>query len=52
MKKMPKNYSVGTKAKVRLLRKRGWSLGEINQKMHIPKNTLSGWVKDIRLTPA
>lgn len=43
-------YPKAVKEKVCYLRKRGWSLGEISQKMRIPKNTLSGWVKDIRLT--
>ncbi len=47
---MPKIYSKKTKQKVRSLRNQGWSLGEINLKMKIPKNTLSGWVKDIQLT--
>lgn len=47
---MPKIYSKKTKQKVRSLRSQGWSLGEINLKMKIPKNTLSGWVKDIQLT--
>ncbi|MDP2924205.1 MAG: hypothetical protein Q8O30_10885 [Candidatus Omnitrophota bacterium] len=49
---MPKNkvYSTQIKEKARQLRKRGWSLGEINQKLNIPKNTLSGWVKEIKLT--
>jgi len=28
----------------------GWSLGEISLKIKIPKNTISGWVKDIKLT--
>lgn len=47
---MPKIYSNKIKQKVRNLRKRGWSLGEINQKTKIPKNTISGWIKDIQLT--
>lgn len=42
-------YTEAIKQKARVLRKRGWSLGEINQKMGIPKNTISGWVKDVRL---
>ena len=48
--KMPKIYSPKTKQKARNLRTKGWSLGEISNKMHVPKNTLSGWVKDIQLT--
>ena len=47
---MPNVYSKEIKQEVRNLRNQGWSLGEISQKMNIPKNTLSGWVKDIRLT--
>ena len=47
---MSKIYSKETKQKVHNLRNRGWSLGEISLKMNIPKNTLSGWVKDIKLT--
>lgn len=47
---MVKDYSEATKLKARDLRKAGWSLGEISAKMKIPKNTVSGWVRDIRLT--
>ena len=47
---MLKTYSKLTKDKARKLRHDGWSLGEINLKMKVPKNTISGWVKDIRLT--
>jgi hypothetical protein len=49
---MPKNkvYSAKIKEKTRKLRKQGWSLGEISQKLNIPKNTISGWVKEIELT--
>ncbi len=43
-------YSQEIKHKVRRLRSQGWSLGEISRKMKIPKNTLSGWIKDIQLT--
>lgn len=46
---MPKIYSPKTKQKACDLRSRGWSIGEISLKMRIPKNTLSGWVRDIRL---
>lgn len=49
---MSRIYPKATKEKARFLRKRGWSMGEIRQKMNIPKNTLSGWVRDIRLTKA
>ncbi|MDD4893915.1 MAG: hypothetical protein PHW54_01195 [Candidatus Omnitrophica bacterium] len=35
---------------MRNLRGQGWSLGEIGLKIRIPKNTLSGWVKDIKLS--
>lgn len=49
---MPKVYSNEIKQEVRNLRSKGWSLGEISLKMAMPKNTLSGWVKDITLTKA
>jgi len=45
-----KRYSEKTKQTVRSLRSQGWSLGEISLKMRIPKNTISGWVKGIKLT--
>lgn len=50
--KMGKNkiYPKEVKEEARDLRSQGWSLGEISLKMKVPKNTLSGWVKDIRLT--
>ena len=47
---MVKIYSKRIKQRGRDLRGHGWSLGEISLKMKIPKNTLSGWVKDIQLT--
>lgn len=47
---MAKIYSKVTKQKARNLRSQGWSLGEISLKIEVPKNTLSGWVKDIRFT--
>lgn len=49
---MPRGYTYSEEIKqtVRNLRKQGWSLGEISSKMNIPKNSLSGWVKGIRLT--
>ncbi|MBL7130109.1 MAG: hypothetical protein ISS45_01670 [Candidatus Omnitrophica bacterium] len=47
---MPKVYSKEIKQEARNLRNRGCSLGEISLKMSIPKNTLSGWVRDIQLT--
>jgi len=47
---MAKKYSLKTKQLVRRLRQNGWSLGEINRKTGIPRNTLSGWVRDIQLT--
>ena len=46
---MAKMYQKYAKEKARKLRRQGWSLGEIGLEMKIPKNTLSGWVKDIRL---
>lgn len=47
---MPRIYPKKIKQRARNLRSRGWSLGEIKQKTGIPKNTLSGWVKGIKLT--
>ena len=47
---MARIYSKQTKESARNLRIKGWSLGEINLKMKIPKNTLSGWFKDILLS--
>ncbi len=47
---MAKQYPLAIKKKVRRLRAQGWSLGEIRLKMDIPKNTLSGWLKNIVLT--
>src|SRR3989338_8014650 len=47
---MFKKYSKQTKQRIRNLRSRGWSLGEMGLKTGIPKNTLSEWVRDIRLT--
>jgi len=47
---MSKAYSRKLKQKGHNLRKQGWTLGEISLKIKIPKNTLSGWVKDVPLT--
>lgn len=47
---MLRRYSQETRQKVRDLRSQGWSLGEISIKVKIPKRTLSGWARDIRLT--
>lgn len=46
---MSKIYPKKIKQKARNFRSKGWSLGEISSKMKIPKNTLSGWSKDIKL---
>ncbi|MBN2831611.1 MAG: hypothetical protein JXL82_05005 [Candidatus Omnitrophica bacterium] len=43
-------YSDKTKQKARDLRHNGWSLGEIAQELKLPRNTLSGWTKEIELT--
>jgi hypothetical protein len=43
-------YPATIKQQAKKLRGKGWSLGEISLKMKIPKNTLSGWVRDIQLT--
>jgi hypothetical protein len=47
---MAKVYTKAIKQMVRNLRRRGWSLGEISLKNKIPKNTILGWVRDIRLS--
>ena len=47
---MCRPYAKSIKQAARDLRSQGWSIGEIRLKMGIPKNTLSGWLKDIRLT--
>ena len=47
---MVKTYPISIKQMVKNLRSAGWSLGEISLKIKIPKNTISGWVKDIKLT--
>jgi len=46
-----KTYSKSIKQQARKLRGKGWSLGEISLKMKISKNTISGWVRSIQLTP-
>jgi len=33
------------------LRKRGLSIGKIERRLKIPRSTLSGWFKNIELTP-
>ncbi|MDP2926709.1 MAG: hypothetical protein Q8N65_01045, partial [bacterium] len=35
----------------RELRKKGLSIGNIEHRLKIPRSTLSGWLKDIKLTP-
>lgn len=47
---MNKVYSKKIRLLARNLRGRGWTIGEISLKMRVPKNTLSGWFKDIQLT--
>lgn len=47
---MSKIYSKKIRQRARNLRFRGWSIGEINLKMGILKNTISSWVNDIQLT--
>lgn len=47
---MHKIYTKTIRFRTRDLRKQGWSLGEISLKTGIPKNTISGWIRDIRLT--
>lgn len=47
---MSKTHSKETKQKARNLRGNGWTLGEISQKFKISNNTISGWVKDIKLS--
>lgn len=47
---MSKVHSKETKQETRNLRSEGWTLGEISQKLKIPNNTISGWVKEIKLS--
>src|SRR3990167_8384307 len=47
---MFRKYSKQVKQRIRNLRSQGWSLGEIGLKTGISKSTISGWVRDIRLT--
>lgn len=46
---MAKVYGKDIRQEARNLRNRGLSLGEISLTLEIPKNTISGWVKDICL---
>lgn len=46
---MVKIYSKQIKEEARNLRNKGWSIGEINLGLRIPKSTILGWVKDICL---
>ena len=39
------------KLRARNLRKNGHSIGGIEHRLGIPRSTLSGWFKDIKLTP-
>ena len=47
---MFRKYSKQVKQRIRNLRSQGWSLGELGLKTGISKSTISGWVRDIRLT--
>jgi len=46
---MGRTYSDKIKQKARSLRLDGWTLGEIGLKLQVPNNTISGWVKNIKL---
>lgn len=43
-------HNLRTKEKVRALRKRGYSLGQIYKETNIPPTTIRLWIKDIRLS--
>jgi len=45
-------YPEQTRAKAVALRTSGWSLAEIAALLEIPKNTLSGWLRQVQLTDA
>jgi hypothetical protein len=45
---MSRQYGQAIKDTARNLRSQGWPIGEICLKIHIPKNTFSGWIKDIQ----
>lgn len=47
-----RRYPDDLRAKAVALRERGYSLQEISDALHVPKNTLSGWLVHVRLTPA
>jgi len=38
------------KPSAKKLRKKGLSIGDIERRLKIPRSTLSGWLKDIKLT--
>lgn len=46
-----KHYPEELRQEARRLRREGWSLNEIAARLGPPKNTLTLWVRDIRLTP-
>lgn len=48
--KLAKAYPATIKQKAKHLRLQGMSLGEIGLELRIPKNTLSGWLKNLQLT--
>ncbi len=43
-------YDNEVKQKVRLLRRRGISLNDICKQTNVPKTTIRGWIRDIKLT--
>lgn len=43
-------YQIETKERAINLRKRGWSLNEIEKELKISKSTISGWVSDTKLS--
>lgn len=43
-------YNKDIKKKVCALRKKGWSLNQINEETHVPKTTIRSWISDIILS--
>ncbi len=46
------SYKASIKEEIRFLRKKGYSLGQIHEKTHVPKTTIRSWIKDILLSAA
>ena len=47
-----RRYPDAVRGRATTLRASGWSLQEISEELGVPKNTLSGWVRDVPLNDA